>query len=553
MDRQLGGMLREAQRLRLYPGDLNSVRLCLDDQELCERGAPPGAIVIGLGTVGDLSSGALASTFANAVTTYALARVDEERARRKATTTIISDDSCLNISLTSLLIGSGEAGLRVADSLQAMLRGVRQADLRLKGLNQTQQTIAGGVKNATDSNVSFTMFELLVPNALKQAAPDRRNLALMLDEESAAYPWELLQDRYDDASAPLSVQAGMVRQLVLGEFREKVVHATDFSALVIGDPTSAGPSPDFPALPGAAAEARAVAQHLRDRGYGKVVELVEGDATPEATLNALYAQPYRILHLAGHGAFEYAIYDDDDQPKNGCDGSTKTIPGMVLAKGIFLTPAEIEQMRFVPELVFINCCHLGEMTGEANRKAIPYHKLAANVAAQFIRMGVRAVVAAGWAVDDSAASTFATKFYDCMLNDATFGDAVQSARSEVYRSSGGSNTWGAYQCYGDPDFSLRVPRGSSSRTDARIVAGVELQRSVDVIALRAKTVDSASGKQRLLDELRTLASISGQRWMESAATCAALGKAFGELGSFEDALSYYKRSRALYSFEANVE
>ena len=668
MDRQLGGRLREAQRLRLYPGELNTVRLFLNDQELCERGAHPGAIVIGLGTVGDLSSGALASTFANAVTTYALARVDEERARRKATTTIISDDSCLNISLTSLLIGSGEAGLSVADSLQAMLRGVRQANLRLKGLNQTKQTLAGSIKNptdrsitafidkidfielwedqsiraakallrlgtsseirasfdidelliegrdgqrradfeedrnwwqrmristqkdgalkfetfgdraradswlqptqrklvqsfleratessATDSNVSFTMFELLVPNALKQAAPDRRNLALMLDEESAAYPWELLQDRYDDASAPLSVQAGMVRQLVLGEFREKVVHATDFSALVIGDPTSAGPSPDFPALPGAAAEARAVAQHLRDRGYGKVVELVEGDATPEATLNALYAQPYRILHLAGHGAFEYAVYDDDDQPKNGCDGSTKTITGMVLAKGIFLTPAEIEQMRFVPELVFINCCHLGEMTGEANRKPIPYHKLAANVAAQFIRMGVRAVVAAGWAVDDSAASTFATKFYDCMLNDATFGDAVQSARSEVYRSSGGSNTWGAYQCYGDPDFSLRVPRGSSSRTDARIVAGVELQRSVDVIALRAKTVDSASGKQRLLDELRTLASISGQRWMESAATCAALGKAFGELGLFEDALSYYQRSRALYPSDATVE
>ena len=669
MDRQLDGRLREAQRLRLYPGELNTVKLFLNDQDLYMRGAHPGTIVIGLGTVGDLSSGALASTFANAVTTYALARVDEERARRKAATTIICDDSCLNISLTSLLIGSGEAGLSVADSLQAMLRGVRQANLRLKGLNQAKQIIAGSIKSptdrsitanidridfielwedqsiraakallrlgtstdirasfdidelliegrdgqrradfeedrnwwqrvristedgalkfetfgdrarsdswlqptqrklvasflkratessATDPNVSFTLFELLVPNALKQAAPDRRNLALMLDEESAAYPWELLQDRYDDASAPLSVQAGMVRQLALGEFREKVVHATDLFALVIGDPTSADPSPDFPALPGAAAEARAVAQHLRDGGWRQVVELVEADATPEATLNALYAHPYRILHLAGHGAFEYGVYDDDDEEKSGGDGDgpAKTITGMVLAKGIFLTPAEIEQMRFVPELVFINCCHLGEMTGEATRKSTPYHKLAANVAAQFIRMGVRAVVAAGWAVDDSAALTFATKFYDGMLGGATFGDAVKSARSEVYWSSGGSNTWGAYQCYGDPDFSLGVPRGSSSRTDARIVAGVELQRSVDVIALRAKTVDSASGRQQLLDELRTLASTSGQRWIESAATCAALGKAFGELGSFEDALSYYQRSRALYPSDATVE
>src|ERR1700676_3626790 len=104
MDRQLGGRLREAQRLRLYPGDLNTVRLFLNDQELCERGAHPGAIVIGLGTVGDLSSGALASTFANAVTTYALARVEAERARHKAAAAVISDDMCRNLSVTSFFM-----------------------------------------------------------------------------------------------------------------------------------------------------------------------------------------------------------------------------------------------------------------------------------------------------------------------------------------------------------------------------------------------------------------------------------------------------------------
>ena len=668
MDRQLDGRLREAQRLRLYPGELNTVKLFLNGQDQCERGAHPGAIIVGLGMVGDLSSGALASTFANAATTYALARVEEERARRKTAAAVVSEDVCLNISLASLLIGSGEAGLSVADSLQAMLRGVRQANLRLKGLNQAKPIVAGSLRNpaeesvtafidkidfielwedqsiraakallrlgmsseiraffdieelltegrdgqrradfeeepnwwqrvristqkdgalkfetfgdrarsesslqptqrklvesfleratesgATDSNISFTMFELLVPNALKQAAPDRRNLALMLDEESAAYPWELLQDRYDDASAPLSVQAGMVRQLVLEEFRQKVVHATDFSALVVGDPTSSSPSPDFPALPGAAAEARAVAKHLRDGGYREVVELVEADATPEATLNALYARPYRILHLAGHGAFEYAVYGDDDQAQTvDGDGPARTVTGMVLGKGIFLTPAEIEQMRFVPELVFINCCHLGEMTGEARQKPTPYHKLAANVAAQFIRMGVRAVVAAGWAVDDSAASTFATKFYDGMLSGAAFGDAVHMARSEVYRSSGGSNTWGAYQCYGDPGFSLDMPQHSSSRTDARIVAGVELRRLVDVIALRAMTADSVT-TERLLDQLQALASSSAQDWMESSATCAALGSAFGELGKFEEALHYYEKSRGMHPADATVE
>ena len=33
---------------------------------------------------------------------------------------------------------------------------------------------------------------------------------------------------------------------------------------------------------------------------------------------------------------------------------------MVIGRDIFLTPGDIEQMRWVPELVFINCCHLGK-------------------------------------------------------------------------------------------------------------------------------------------------------------------------------------------------
>jgi len=58
------------------------------------------------------------------------------------------------------------------------------------------------------------------------------------------------------------------------------------------------------------------------------------------------------------------------------------------------------------------------------------------VAQQFIRMGVRAVVAAGWAVDDQAAKEFARTFYREMLNGAEFGKAVQRARDEIYTASG---------------------------------------------------------------------------------------------------------------------
>jgi hypothetical protein len=61
--------------------------------------------------------------------------------------------------------------------------------------------------------------------------------------------------------------------------------------------------------------------------------------------------------------------------------------------------------------------------------------------------------------DDSAAKTFARKFYAAMLDGEPFGEAVRLARSETYATHGGVNTWGAYQCYGDPDYRLTLEPG----------------------------------------------------------------------------------------------
>ncbi|MBK7464158.1 MAG: hypothetical protein IPJ50_16465 [Betaproteobacteria bacterium] len=49
-------------------------------------------------------------------------------------------------------------------------------------------------------------------------------------------------------------------------------------------------------------------------------------------------------------------------------------------------------MRFVPELVFINCCHLGRVDGERELDRLD---LAANLGEELVRVGVRAVNAAG--------------------------------------------------------------------------------------------------------------------------------------------------------------
>ncbi len=169
----------------------------------------------------------------------------------------------------------------------------------------------------------------------------------------------------------------------------------------------------------------------------------------------MFKKPYRIVHLAGHGHYE---------PPTTPDGKARS--GMVLDNGVFLTAVEVRQMQQVPELVFLNCCHIGQ-TGPEDRRpargpAVEFNRLAASISRELIEMGVRAVVAAGWAVRDDAAKDFATVFYEKMLGGETFGRALGLARTHTYDMFGDCNTWGAYQAYGDPDYRLD-PSGTAQR------------------------------------------------------------------------------------------
>jgi hypothetical protein len=391
---------------------------------------------------------------------------------------------------------------------------------------------------ATYENIAITLFEMLIPNELKEYAPDRRDIVLVLNDGSARYPWELMQERPTEgrtqakgAPEPLAIQAGMIRQLKTTEYRERVVMAIKRTALVVGDPPS-----NFPRLRGAEIEARDTTRFLKKRGY-QVTSLIRKSA--KDILKEIYVRDYRILHLAGHG-----VYDYDSKQNTACDycGSMtkgQGISGMVIGENHFLTPALIRQMRTVPELVFINCCHLGKIKTEENLPPNHPPKLAANLAKELINMGVRAVVAAGWAVDDRAAQTFAQKFYNEMLTGAPFGDAVFQARKETYDKHPNVNTWGAYQCYGDPSFSLmrkdagrRVGRGKT-----HFAAPAEVIVELENIAEDATTA-SDSQVINLRARLETIAGGLSKEWLAIGELRAALGRAYGELDLFETAVAY---------------
>jgi CHAT domain-containing protein len=313
-----------------------------------------------------------------------------------------------------------------------------------------------------DPQVCNTLYELLVPDELKYDLFNADNLHLLLEEDTACYPWEALAPRYTAGDKPLASRTGVLRQFAERETRLArfgVRRASGRHVLVIGNPPAGENGPE---LPGAAAEAQQVAEVLAaDRGGAtghQVHALIWSEDGPEATnlpqvndaqswvhiVNALYRHEYRIVHIAAHG-----VYNSEDPTRSG----------VVIGPGDhFLTALTVNQMPVVPELVFLNCCHSGRMgdpTGvsDADRQV---NLLAAGVARSLMGIGVRAVIASGWAVDDTAAALFATTFYECaVVRGERFGDAVRKAR-EVVQEASDSLTWAAYQCYGDPAFRLQA-------------------------------------------------------------------------------------------------
>jgi hypothetical protein len=101
---------------------------------------------------------------------------------------------------------------------------------------------------------------------------------------------------------------------------------------------------------------------------------------------------------------------------------------------------------------------------------------------------------------------------------------------------GETNTWGAYQCYGDPSFSLTT--GRTRVPDEQFVSESELCIWLDGHAAKGR---QQGPSPQLLAELETRASQAPAAWWTSAALCARAGRAFEACGEFQRATDYYAR------------
>ncbi len=288
--------------------------------------------------------------------------------------------------------------------------------------------------NSWTSKRAKAIFEMLIPNDFKDELKRHGNIIWVLDTYTADYPWELIQE--GEYTKPICISSGMIRQLKTPDSRHTINKAPKNKALVIADPLLDG---FLNQLDGAREEGEEVSRMLKDNH----IEVTESfNENNSEIIEKLFGDDYRIIHLSGHGVFH----------KDASKGS-----GMVVGKGQYISVREIQQMSTVPEFVFVNCCHLGKTNGVAEEYYQQRYKLAANIGTQLINNGVKCVIAAGWAVNDAAALDFAKVFYRQMIQGECFGEAVRQARTYVYDRYDGINTWGAYQCYGDPYYRFRKP------------------------------------------------------------------------------------------------
>jgi len=390
----------------------------------------------------------------------------------------------------------------------------------------------GADSDSTDTKIRRSLFQLLVPVEIEPFLAGSTTMLLQLDSATARFPWELLDAGKRDGRDvyPWAVRTRLLRKLRTETFREHPVNTgPDGGVLVIGEP-QADPA-RFGPLPAAQEEARVVAKALGAQ------PLLGPDAL--GVVKALLAEPLRLVHIAGHGE----LLDD---------GSG----GVVLSNNMRLGASEIHAMRSMPELVFINCCFIGQIKPEAETPRAPgasRARFAASVAEELIRIGVRCVVAAGWAVEDDPAMRFAKTFYEQLLGGQRFIDAIGLARRAAYDARPEGNTWAAYQCYGDPDWRYAAAPESIDRAEpeAAIVSAPALALALETVALEAQYADGGGDparKQQLakqrLQRVRGLERRHAAQWGGIGAVAEAFGLAYAQTGQRDDAIRWYQRAVA---------
>ena len=251
-------------------------------------------------------------------------------------------------------------------------------------------------------------------------------------------------------------------------------------------------------------------------------------------------RPWRIIHIAGHG--EPPIDDRNARAIRAascCPAARSSGHGK--SARCASSPSSCSSIAAISRPTTPN-----QLLKPTNYDRAQF---ASGVAQALIKGGVRCVIAAGWAVDDEAASVFAATLLQRPARRRPLHRRRRTAREDDAHACGG-NTWAAYQCYGDPDWRFRTQTGDAQRpTPPPARPRVRQHR----VACRARSSRSSRSPSKANTRARsptpkppacaTSKRRSAPYWRGRGDVAEAFGHAWSKAGGFEEAIDWYERAR----------
>ena len=201
-------------------------------------------------------------------------------------------------------------------------------------------------------------------------------------------------------------------------------------ALIVGDPQVGeviykGRRMNIERLPCARKEAEMIGRLLG------VTPLIGDRATKQAVLQAIHS--VSLIHLAAHGDAERGeIVLSPECPAD-------YVPR---EEAFLLTMEDISRIKLRAKLVVLSCCHSAR--GQIKAEGI------IGIVRAFLGSGARSVLAARWALDDTATEKFMTCFYEHLFRGESASESLHEARKWM-RNNGfvEVSKWASFMLIGD--------------------------------------------------------------------------------------------------------
>ncbi|OKH33495.1 hypothetical protein NIES2119_23260 [[Phormidium ambiguum] IAM M-71] len=330
---------------------------------------------------------------------------------------------------------TGEIIFRRSDikSLKTPLKDLVNTSRESIGVRGLGFAIAKPVQTTTSTDKLKELHQILIKPIADLLPKDPNSRVIFVPQESLfLVPFPGLVDESGkfliEKHTILTIPAIQVLELT----QQKRQNISNKEALIVGNPIMpvVPPAPGEPpkqleSLPGAEAEAKAIAQILNTKA------LLGKEATKEKVVSQM--SKAKIIHLATHG-----LLDDFGDGIPGAIALTPTKNDNGL-----LTAGKILDLKLNSELVVLSACDTGRgtITGDG----------VIGLSRSLISAGVSSVIVSLWSVPDAPTSTLMQEFYRNWQQNSDKAQALRNAMLTTMKKHPNPKDWAAFTLIGEAE------------------------------------------------------------------------------------------------------